>query len=101
MTVAEIGEPATEEVGNIYPMGYSVDVTISPPERSPPMIHVNERFCPQNHACPAIASCPEGAIVQDDISSVPRIDRDLCTECGVCTNVCRVFSMVRDEVPVG
>ena len=65
------------------------------------MIVVNDHFCPQNHACPAIASCPEGAIVQDGIYSAPRIDHDLCTECGVCTSACRVFSQVRDEVAVG
>jgi Fe-S-cluster-containing hydrogenase component 2 len=65
------------------------------------MIVVNDRFCPQNHACPAIASCPEGAIVQDGIYSAPRIDHDLCTECGACTSACRVFSQVRNEVAVG
>ncbi len=65
------------------------------------MIVVNDRFCPQNHPCPAVATCPQGAIVQDDFFSAPRIDHDLCTECGVCAGVCRVFSVVRDEVPAG
>ena len=49
------------------------------------MIVVDDRFCPQNHPCPAVASCPQGAIVQEDILSAPRIDHDLCTECGVCS----------------
>ena len=65
------------------------------------MIHVEERLCPQNHACPAVASCPFGAIVQDDIHSAPRILVDRCTECGVCAQVCRVFSLAQDEVEVG
>ena len=65
------------------------------------MIHVNENACPQNHPCPAESYCPEGAIVQDDIFSAPRIDRELCTECGACTSVCRVFVQVSEPVPVG
>jgi NAD-dependent dihydropyrimidine dehydrogenase PreA subunit len=64
------------------------------------MIAVNERFCPKNHACPAVSTCPQGAIVQDDVYSAPHIDHDLCTECGVCTSVCRVFSLASDPAPV-
>jgi ferredoxin len=45
--------------------------------------------------------CPEGAIVQDNVYSAPRIDEGLCTECGACTRVCHVFSKVQDEVSVG
>ena len=61
------------------------------------MIVVDDRYCPQNHACPAVAACPEGAMTQDGVSAAPRIDHDLCTECGVCTGRCRVFSLMRDE----
>jgi TPP-dependent indolepyruvate ferredoxin oxidoreductase alpha subunit len=61
------------------------------------MIVVNDRFCPQNHRCPAISHCPQDAIVQEDIYSAPRIDHELCTECGACTEVCRTFYLVRDE----
>ena len=64
------------------------------------MIKVNDFACPQNHPCPAVSSCPEGAIVQDDIFSAPRIDHELCTECGVCTQVCRVFSKVSETADV-
>jgi ferredoxin len=46
------------------------------------MIVVNDRFCPQNHRCPAVVYCPQGAIVQADIYSAPRVDHELCTECG-------------------
>jgi Fe-S-cluster-containing hydrogenase component 2 len=65
------------------------------------MIAVNVHACPQNHPCPAVSYCPEGAIVQESIYAAPRIDRSLCTECGACTGVCPVFSQVPDEVPVG
>jgi ferredoxin len=41
-----------------------------------------------------------GAIIQDDIFSAPRIDDELCTECGDCTKACRVFSFVRDGIGV-
>lgn len=64
------------------------------------MIDVNESACPQNHTCPAVHYCPEGAIIQDDVRSAPRIDRELCTECGACLSVCRVFSQVPDAVGV-
>ena len=64
------------------------------------MIKVNEFACPQNHACPAVSYCPEGAIIQDDIFSPPRIDRELCTECGGCTEICRVFKRVSDTADV-
>lgn len=65
------------------------------------MIAVNVQACPQNHPCPAVRYCPEGAIVQDSIYDAPRIDDNLCTECGACTSVCRVFTQVNDQVPVG
>lgn len=64
------------------------------------MIITNPYACPQNHACPAVPRCPEGAIVQDDIFSAPRVDRELCTECGACSHICRVFSHVPDEAGV-
>jgi len=64
------------------------------------MINVNVQACPQNHPCPAVHSCPFGAIVQDDIFSAPRIEYELCTECGVCTQACRVFSQVSDTAEV-
>ncbi len=64
------------------------------------MIHVNALACPQNHPCPAVVSCPEGALTQDDIFSAPRIDHELCTECGACVAACRAFSEVPDEVVV-
>ncbi len=64
------------------------------------MIHVNESACPKKHPCPAVRSCPEGAIIQDDICSAPRIDHELCTECGACTDACRVFSFATETAGV-
>lgn len=64
------------------------------------MIEVNVHACPQNHPCPAVQSCPEGAIIQHDIFTAPRIERELCTDCGACLQACPVFSRVRDEVGV-
>ncbi len=65
------------------------------------MIAVNADACPKNHPCPAVHYCPAGAIVQENIFAAPRIDPDLCTECGVCTSVCgRVFKLAAEEVPV-
>lgn len=65
------------------------------------MIAVNVHACPQNHPCPAVQYCPTGAIVQDSFYEAPHVDYEKCSECGVCTRVCHVFSMVQDEMPVG
>jgi Fe-S-cluster-containing hydrogenase component 2 len=64
------------------------------------VIVTNPDYCPQNHACPAARYCPAEAIVQDDIYSVPRVDHELCTECGACSHICRVFTQVSDKVEV-
>lgn len=64
------------------------------------MIIINPNACPKNHACPAARKCPEGAIAQANIFSAPRIDPDLCTECGQCTMMCRAFVEVAEPVGV-
>ncbi len=64
------------------------------------MIVVNPYACPQNHPCPSVRTCPVGAIVQDNSHSAPRIDQDLCTECGACTQSCRAFTHVKEEALV-
>ena len=45
---------------------------------------VNAAKCPQNHKCPSIAVCPQGAISQKDIYSLPVVDEALCILCGKC-----------------
>lgn len=65
------------------------------------VIVTNPDACPQNHACPAMRYCPAGAITQESIYAAPRIDHELCTECGACSSVCgRVFTQVADGVVV-
>ena len=61
------------------------------------MIDIKADLCPKNHVCPEIAKCPEGAISQDSPNSAPKIDHDKCTECGLCSESCRVF--VRSDDP--
>ncbi len=50
-------------------------------------IEVRGDYCPQNHYCPAIWACPQGAIKQTGYSA-PEIDKNKCTGCGVCINFC-------------
>ncbi len=57
------------------------------------MIVVNDQHCPKNHRCPAVSCCPQGAIIQDTATSAPRIEYELCTECGSCALVCRTFEV--------
>ena len=57
------------------------------------MIQINENNCPQNHRCPLILRCPVNAISQQSPFSVPGIDFDKCTECGLCTKFCGTFQM--------
>jgi len=64
------------------------------------MITVNQHACPQNHACPAVHRCPVGALIQENIFSAPRIDPELCTECGACSQICPVFGVVSEKVAV-
>jgi ferredoxin len=65
------------------------------------VIVTNPDACPQNHPCPAVRHCPAGAIVQENIYSAPRVDSELCTDCGACSRVCsRVFRHVAAEVGV-
>jgi hypothetical protein len=58
------------------------------------MINIKDCFCRQDQPCPA-AACSPGAIVQDDVFSVQRIDHDLRK------GLCRAFSSARDVVSVG
>lgn len=56
-------------------------------------IEVNAEYCPQNHPCPTVRMCPVGAISQKDFFSVPVVDEEKCTGCGICTTTCGVFSL--------
>ena len=48
---------------------------------------VSKFLCPQNHRCPIIRTCPEGAISQNGYG-LPIIDKSKCTECGKCAKYC-------------
>ncbi len=50
------------------------------------MIEITSK-CPANHPCPLVRKCPSGAIKQIG-NSLPVINGELCTECGLCTNSC-------------
>jgi Fe-S-cluster-containing hydrogenase component 2 len=50
-------------------------------------MHVNSTRCPANHPCPALRSCPVGAITQKGYG-LPVINKELCIECGKCARVC-------------
>jgi len=45
-----------------------------------------EKFKP--HKCPAVESCPVGALSQKDENSPPVVDASKCLECQLCTTVC-------------
>ncbi len=55
------------------------------------MIQVNKNYCPQNHPCPVTHRCPVGAIEQKNYYSVPVIDYNKCTNCGLCLKFCGAF----------
>jgi Fe-S-cluster-containing hydrogenase component 2 len=55
---------------------------------------INPRRCPQNHRCPAIRSCPTGAISQAGYAA-PVIDKAKCIDCGACARVCPTGAMGR------
>jgi Fe-S-cluster-containing hydrogenase component 2 len=40
------------------------------------------------HKCPAIESCPVGAITQKNEESPPVVDPTKCIECGLCMTTC-------------
>lgn len=53
-------------------------------------ITIDDAFCPKNHRCPVIRTCPTGAIKQESFGA-PVIDDSKCTRCGICTRYCNVF----------
>ena len=52
-------------------------------------------ICPQNHRCPLLRECPEGAITQDSYDGLPIIDENKCTECGICDRYCAMGAVHR------
>ena len=58
-------------------------------------ITVNSQKCPQNHRCPSIAVCPQGAITQWNIYSLPEINEKKCIVCGKCIKIWRCSLHIR------
>jgi Fe-S-cluster-containing hydrogenase component 2 len=50
-------------------------------------VTVIKNLCPQNHACPALRSCPQQALSQKGFSA-PVVDTEKCIDCGLCAQVC-------------
>jgi ferredoxin len=61
------------------------------------MIFVDKELCPQNHRCPAIRVCPEGAISQEG-NGLPVIDHDKCISCGQCIDFCPKGALKENKV---
>ena len=55
------------------------------------MIKVEEEYCPKNHPCPVVNVCPYDAISQESPFTAPKVDEELCTDCGTCTIYCPAF----------
>lgn len=53
--------------------------------RSKPVL--KKENCPQNHVCPAVKRCPEGALTQSGFAA-PQLDGVKCIACGKCARVC-------------
>ena len=58
---------------------------------------INARRCPQNHRCPALSVCPQGAISQKDARSLPNVDAQKCTACGKCIRYCPMGAFAYDK----
>ena len=48
---------------------------------------IHKSRCPQNHPCPAIRTCPTGALKQKGYGA-PTVDKSKCTNCGKCSRFC-------------
>ena len=57
---------------------------------------INPIICPQNHRCPILNECPEGAITQIMYDGLPVIDETTCTECGECVNKCALGAIEKE-----
>ena len=50
-------------------------------------IIVDNTRCPQDHSCPAVKACPEGALIQEDFNA-PLVNQSLCIMCKKCIRAC-------------
>ena len=54
---------------------------------------VKKERCPQNHPCPSIRVCPEGALSQVGYKA-PEVDQEKCIRCGKCVRFCPKRALV-------
>lgn len=54
-------------------------------------------FCRQCDPCPAVASCPTGALKKNE-SNIVTLDEDGCNGCGDCVDACTFNVIKMDEV---
>ena len=64
-------------------------------------VFINEHLCPQNHWCPARNMCPSEAITQKTPFSAPEIDKEKCTNCGVCLKFCPYGAFREEDLEAG
>lgn len=57
------------------------------------MLVIKRENCPQNHSCPAVATCPVEALSQSG-KAVPEVDQDKCVQCGACAKACPKKALV-------
>lgn len=58
-------------------------------------ITINSKRCPQNHPCPALRSCPAGALKQNGFRA-PEIDAAKCIACEKCIAICPMGAFVEE-----
>lgn len=51
------------------------------------ILTIDKNRCPQNHPCPSVNVCPEGALTQKGFNA-PDINKDKCIKCGKCVRYC-------------
>jgi Fe-S-cluster-containing hydrogenase component 2 len=59
-------------------------------------IKVIKNRCPQNHPCPAVTTCPVGALSQNGFDA-PVVDEAMCIDCGRCERFCPKGALVLEE----
>ena len=62
-------------------------------QRKAKILTVRKERCPENHACPSMKVCPQGAIRQKGYAA-PTVDREKCIQCGKCVKFCPMKAFV-------
>lgn len=51
-------------------------------------VKVDASKCTKEEECPAAAVCPFESLCQSGPATVPTVDEDTCTDCGICVDEC-------------